>query len=70
MERVREKKVAQQDARLIAPQRVDRRHVSADGGAIEHIVVNKRGRVNHLHDGAEQMMRGSDFAAGQRRQQQ
>ena len=39
-------------------------------GIVEHIVVDQRGRVDHLDHGGQQMMRTVDLAAGPGREQQ
>ena len=67
---MREQVVAEQDARLDAPAGVDRRHVPAHRGAVEDVVVDQRGRVDHLHHGAEDVVGRRRLAAGAGRQQQ
>ena len=44
--------------------------MAAHAGVVEHVVVNQRGRVDHLDDGAENVMGRLDPAAGPGRQQQ
>jgi hypothetical protein len=39
-------------------------------GLIEHVVVDQRRGVNHLHNGGEQMMGRRHLATGVRHQQQ
>ena len=50
MKGVREEIVAEQDAGLIAPTGVDRGDMAAGGGAVENVVVNEGGGVDHFRD--------------------
>src|SRR5690348_11852540 len=70
MEGVREKIITEENAGLIAPQSAGGGHVPPHGGVVENIVVDERRGVNHLDDGAEAVMRGSDVAAGMRGQKE
>src|ERR1043166_7166473 len=44
--------------------------MAADGGAVEYVIVDQCGRVNHLDDGGEQVMRRRDLAASESREQE
>ena len=57
VEGVGEEVVAQQDGRLVAPLGVDRRGVAADHGLVEDVVVDERGRVDHLDDRRQHRVR-------------
>ena len=70
VEGVREQVVAEQHGVVNAPAGVDRADVPAHGGAVEDVVVDQRGRVDHLHHGAEDVMGRRDSAAGAGGQQQ
>jgi len=62
--------IAEQNAGLHPPNRVDRCHTPAHLGAVEYIVVNECGRVDHLDHGTQDVMGRSDPAASASRQQQ
>jgi hypothetical protein len=64
MEAVADEIVAEQDGGFVAAQVVDGRPLAAQLGFVENVVVNERGHVNHLDDGAEDDMGVVEFAAG------
>ena len=71
VEGVREQEVAQQDAGLVVPAGVDRVFVAADGGFVEHIVVDERRGVDHFDHGGERdvfVAQRTDGLAGQQEQ--
>ena len=57
VEGVREEIVAEQDARLVVPAGVDRGHMPANQGAVQHVVVDERRGVDHFHHGGEGVVR-------------
>ena len=63
MEGVGEEVVAQQDGGLVAPLGVDRGGVAADQCLVEDVVVDERGRVDHLDDRRQDRVRGGERAA-------
>ena len=63
MKGVGEEVVAQQDGGLVAPLGVDRGGMAPDHGLVEDVVVDERGRVNHLDDRRQDRMRGDERAA-------
>ena len=67
---VREEKIAEQNARLIAPQCVDGGDMAAHGGTVQNIVMHQSRGVNHLDDGGQKMMGRRYLAARLCRQQQ
>src|SRR5262249_9170695 len=68
VEGVREQEVTQEDADLVAPAGVDGGDVAADAGAVEHVVVDERGGVDHLDDGGQRVVGRRDPAPRPRRQ--
>ena len=70
MEGVREQIIAEQHAGLHAPDGVDRGHPATYAGIVEHVVVDQRGRVDHLDHGPQDVMRRRHSAAGAGGQQQ
>src|SRR6202022_4450146 len=70
VKRVREQIVPEKNAGFVGPAGIDGGHVTARRRFVEHVVVDKRGRVNHLDDGGENEVRLFDSSAGQGRKKQ
>ena len=69
-ETLREQIVTQQDACVLVPAGVDRFHMSACLGTVEHIVMNERRGVHHFDHGTQHDMVRREAAASGTRQEQ
>ena len=69
-ERLHVQPVAREHAHVIAPARIRRGTAAARVRAIDHVIVNQRGAVNHLDDRAQPNRALAAIAARARREQQ
>ncbi len=67
---VREQKIADQDTGFVVAAGVDRFAMAADGGLVQHVVVDQRGGVDHFHHGGQRDVFVLDLAQRLGRQQQ
>ena len=56
---MREEIVSEQDARLVVVAGIDGVFVTPQFGFVEHVVVNKRGGMNHFDDGRKNQVIGA-----------
>ena len=61
--------IAQEDAGFVVPAGIDRIHVPAEGGFVEHVVVDERGGVDHFHRGRQRQVVAMQPAAGLAREE-
>src|SRR4029450_10886924 len=66
LERARIKKIADEHRGGVAERRVRGRQAAAQGRFVDDVVVEQGGRVDHLDDGGERVVRAARVAAGPR----
>ena len=69
LEGAAEQEVADQDRRLVAPDRVGGGRAAAQAAVVDHVVVQQRGGVDELDAGGERQLPRAAIAAQPRREQ-